>query len=108
MSNEIRRCPVCGKEYTEFPALSRKDNKTEICSSCGSAEALYEFFMLDDKKMKPMVEDVMRGYKYAESWSDSQDGSYGAAWDAFLREMKEKYMLSYADVKLIIWMNTNG
>lgn len=36
----IKICPVCGKEYTEHPALSRKDNKTEICPECGMAEAL--------------------------------------------------------------------
>ena len=24
-------CPLCGKEYTGYPAISRTDNKTEIC-----------------------------------------------------------------------------
>jgi predicted RNA-binding Zn-ribbon protein involved in translation (DUF1610 family) len=33
-------CPKCGERYTEFPALSRKDNKTEICPDCGTREAL--------------------------------------------------------------------
>lgn len=41
---EKRICPVCGREYTEYPALSRKDNKTEICPQCGIEEALEEFF----------------------------------------------------------------
>lgn len=36
----IKVCPICGKEYTEVPALSRKDNKTEICPSCGLKEGL--------------------------------------------------------------------
>lgn len=36
----IKICPKCGKEYTEYPALSRKDNKTEICPNCGMLEAL--------------------------------------------------------------------
>ena len=33
-------CPKCHQETTDFPALSREDNKTEICSQCGIAEAL--------------------------------------------------------------------
>lgn len=40
MSNEIRTCPICGQQYSGYPALSRKDNKTEICSNCGTKEAL--------------------------------------------------------------------
>ena len=40
MSKEIRLCPVCGKMYSGYPALSRKDNKTEICSECGVREAI--------------------------------------------------------------------
>ena len=41
---EARVCPICGGAYTEPPALSRKDNKTEICSDCGMKEALDEFY----------------------------------------------------------------
>lgn len=32
-------CPRCGKEYTDYPALSRRDNETYICPECGQAEA---------------------------------------------------------------------
>jgi hypothetical protein len=35
-----RICSRCGNVYFEAPALSRKDNKTEICSQCGMQEAL--------------------------------------------------------------------
>ena len=38
--NEKRICPKCGKAYTEPPALSRDDNKTLICSDCGTRESL--------------------------------------------------------------------
>lgn len=38
--NTPRICPICGKEYTEAPALSRKDNATYICPDCGTREAL--------------------------------------------------------------------
>ena len=37
---EPRICPWCGMAYTEPPALSRKDNKTDICPDCGMMEAL--------------------------------------------------------------------
>lgn len=35
-----RTCPICGREYTEHPALSRTDGKTLICPDCGTREAL--------------------------------------------------------------------
>ena len=35
-----RKCPVCGCTYTAYPALSRRDNMTEICPDCGVREAL--------------------------------------------------------------------
>ena len=37
---EYRTCPICGKPYTEPPALSRRDNATDICPDCGMMEAL--------------------------------------------------------------------
>lgn len=37
-------CPRCKKEYEGFPAVSRTDNKTEICSPCGTEEALDDWF----------------------------------------------------------------
>ncbi len=41
-SNIVRfqRCPFCGNVYHGVPALSRKDNKTQICPDCGTREAL--------------------------------------------------------------------
>ena len=43
-------CPVCGAEFEGPGALSRKDNKTEICSVCGVAEALADFFKFEYKE----------------------------------------------------------
>lgn len=37
---ETHKCPRCGKYYLGHPAISRKDNKTEICPRCGMEEAL--------------------------------------------------------------------
>jgi hypothetical protein len=39
----MTRCPRCGKPYNHFPALSRYDNKTLICSPCGTDEAMMDF-----------------------------------------------------------------
>jgi len=40
---DIKFCPRCGGYYTDFPALSRVDNKTSICSPCGTEEAIQDF-----------------------------------------------------------------
>lgn len=36
----VYRCPKCHKRFTHHPALSRKDNQTEICTACGVREAI--------------------------------------------------------------------
>ena len=36
-------CPICGEDYSEPPAISRKDNKSKICPNCGTGEALMDF-----------------------------------------------------------------
>jgi len=38
------KCPACKDTVTDFPAISRKDNETEICSQCGNDEALADYF----------------------------------------------------------------
>lgn len=40
MKEQPRICPLCGRAYDEPPALSRADNQTDICPSCGMMEAL--------------------------------------------------------------------
>ena len=44
-------CKRCKKNYwskdTElnmYPAISRRDNKTDICGECGQAEAMFDFW----------------------------------------------------------------
>lgn len=46
----IKICPRCGKEFTEHPALSRVDNKTEICAFCGIFEAIESFKAFKEMK----------------------------------------------------------
>ncbi|MBQ6482559.1 MAG: hypothetical protein IJI45_15730 [Anaerolineaceae bacterium] len=36
----MSKCPICGQEYSSPPAVSRIDNKTPICPSCGVRQAL--------------------------------------------------------------------
>lgn len=45
----VNRCPKCGKQYDEEPAVSRTDNKTKICPDCGMKEALDEFIRSQKK-----------------------------------------------------------
>ena len=57
------KCKRCKKNYWErkdgkFPALSRRDNKTYICESCGQAEALFDFQMSNyEKSLKVAKEE---------------------------------------------------
>ena len=44
-----RTCPVCGIKYSEYPAISRRDNKTEICPSCGIDEAIIDWIRKIEK-----------------------------------------------------------
>lgn len=48
-----RICPNCGKQYTNYPALSRKDNKTKICPDCGTKEAIEDY-----RKFIKKIDDV--------------------------------------------------
>jgi len=36
-------CPRCKNLFEGYPAISRRDNKTEICSSCGEVETMFDF-----------------------------------------------------------------
>ena len=45
--SDFYTCGMCKttKSYDEdYPALSRKDNKTNLCSDCGQKEALADYF----------------------------------------------------------------
>ena len=37
----MMNCPRCKVGDIKYPALSRKDNKTHICSNCGTDEAMF-------------------------------------------------------------------
>ena len=50
--NEPRKCPKCGRTYTDRPALSRSDNSTLICPDCGTREALESMGISIDEQDK--------------------------------------------------------
>lgn len=41
--DQYRICSNCKKKYTQHSAISRIDNKNNICPSCGIKEALIQF-----------------------------------------------------------------
>ena len=49
-----KKCPICKNKIIGVPALSRKDNKTEICSRCGRIEAIEEFIKSIKKENSKM------------------------------------------------------
>jgi hypothetical protein len=50
-----RICPICNKEYTEYPALSRIDNTTEICPECGQRQALESIGVTDKAEQDRII-----------------------------------------------------
>jgi len=50
-------CPKCGKHYKGRPALSRRDNKTNICPACGMMEALEDAGKVIENKTIKEKED---------------------------------------------------
>ena len=55
--NEPKVCPLCGRTYTEVPALSRKDNTILICPDCGTREAL-EAIGISAEKQEEILEII--------------------------------------------------
>jgi transposase-like protein len=50
MDDTIKQCPRC-KQRAKLLALSRRDNKTYICSSCGTDEAMFDYKLRQSRKM---------------------------------------------------------
>jgi len=56
----MKICPRCRKRAVDLQALSRRDNKTYICSQCGTAEALFDT-------------DISYQIKQERQWLDNPD-----------------------------------
>ena len=50
--NTKRICPECGQVYRSVPAVSRKDNKTLICTDCGTLQALESTGISREERLK--------------------------------------------------------
>jgi len=48
-------CPLCGKVYHGYPALSREDGKTLLCADCGVRQSLIAIGIADDE-----IEEIIR------------------------------------------------
>ena len=59
-------CPVCGRQYFETPAISRRDESMKICSVCAATEALEDareagaISRGEAKEIQKIVEDVAK------------------------------------------------
>ena len=52
---EEKICPRCLENYNGYPAMSRRDNKTDICSKCGTSEAMCDFISLEKISKKDLL-----------------------------------------------------
>ncbi len=59
---ETKVCPLCGKTYSEVPALSRKDNETPICPDCGTRQAL-ESIGVSAEEQEKILAIIHRSYR---------------------------------------------
>ena len=64
---EMKKCPRCGEdtmdENTVMNALSRRDNKTYICSPCGTKEAFVDMGLISEVEWHltiPKVEETIK------------------------------------------------
>ncbi len=53
-------CPRCKKKVNDHPAMSRRDNKTDICDSCGTAEAIFDLKMSYMKNIEEKAEAIKK------------------------------------------------
>lgn len=61
-----KKCPRCGGKIKTYPALSRRDNKTYICSDCGQDEAMFDFWLSQNKTMTEEMKESAR--KQESKW----------------------------------------
>lgn len=58
-TTKVAVCPLCGKTYHGFPALSRVDNKTSICPNCGTRQAL-QFLGVNAEEQERIIEAICK------------------------------------------------
>lgn len=55
----IKVCPLCGKDYKGHPAISRVDNQTPICPTCGTRQAL-EGLGLKPDEIDKIIQSILK------------------------------------------------
>jgi len=72
----MSKCPRCGENrMTRHPALSRVDNKTHICTICGTDEAMLAFAGIPQTKQS-WHENEQKSVYHPFVFVDT-DGTYG-------------------------------
>lgn len=93
-------CPSCLHELGEYPALSRRDNETEVCSDCGTWEAMYQF--QNGKKLPPFkieivsrfMDEFVNGYNSAKMYLD---GGVSVNIDEYTRKLVTDLVRDHVD-----------
>ena len=69
-------CPKCGRKFDRLLALSRRDNKTNICDGCGTKEALEDYAAYQKKvpakkrkRMTPLERTRAQVYASGNKWA---------------------------------------
>jgi hypothetical protein len=57
MNKEIWICPRCKNHVQGYGAVSRRDQKTTICSCCGAEEAMFDFKLAEAKKQGEIISE---------------------------------------------------
>ena len=56
-------CPICKKEITSWPSISRVDNKTDICSDCGLTESLESWLGKGNPEIEGLAKELKKEWK---------------------------------------------
>lgn len=90
-----KKCPKCGKTYTEYPALSRRDNKTYICPQCGTDEAM-EDFKKANLQEDNNTDEINEEFKVGDVVTDLIDNDL-AVIEEIDNTRKAKYLLRFVE-----------
>lgn len=82
-------CPICKKEFHNRPALSRKDNKTKICSDCEIVEAINDFEP-NKKKAQKLIDSILEYLKRARELNIQIDVHYDPRDENKVIELNKK------------------
>ncbi|MCF7798889.1 hypothetical protein K9M74_03225 [Candidatus Woesearchaeota archaeon] len=68
MDKKIWKCPRCHNHTQGYGATSRRDNKTMICSCCGTEEAIFDFSVAESKRKGEIIptETIQRERSWLE------------------------------------------